>query len=121
MAQRLAYLEAVIGADVTQFRKGMRDVRSDIGGLSSVSRGIASTAQTLTYAVSAPLAALGSYSVSLASDFDASMRNINAIARLGEADLADLSDKVLDYGSKTRSGALETCFSAMSLLLRKLD
>ena len=108
MAQRLAYLEAVIGADVTQFRKGMRDVRSDIGGLSAVSRGIASTAQTLTYAVSAPLAALSSYGVNLASDFDASMRNINAIARLSETDLATLSNEVLDFGAKTRSGALET-------------
>ena len=111
MAQRLAYLEAVIGADVTQFRKGMRDIRNDVGLLSEVTRGLSTVAKTLTYTVSAPLAALGSFAWDTARDFDASMRNINAIAGLTESELEKLSDRVLEFGSKTASGSIESARS----------
>ena len=111
MAQRLAYLEAVIGADVTQFRKGMRDIRNDVGLLSEATKGLSTVARTLTYSVSAPLAAIGSYAFDTAKDFDASMRNINAIAGFTEQELERLSDRVLDLGARNRSGAIASADS----------
>lgn len=105
MAERIAYLEAVVGADITQFRKSMRDIRGDVGILSDVIGGISGAARTMTYAFTAPMVALGTYAVQAASKFDASMRNINSIAQLPEAALQELSNKVLDFGKDTRSGA----------------
>lgn len=118
MAERIAYLEAVVGADVTAFRRGMQQVRNETGILSESMRGIAGIGRTLTLAVSAPLLAIGGASVQAAAEFDASMRNINAIAGLTESELSDLSQTVLDFGKNTRSGATEaanalyTVFSA---------
>lgn len=108
MAERLAYLEAVIGADVTQFRKAMRDVRNDVGVLSETIGGIGKLGRTLTFAVSAPLATLGSYTVQAASSFDGAMRNINSIANMSEEQLASLSAEVREFGATTRGGAVES-------------
>ncbi|KKK74643.1 hypothetical protein LCGC14_2881700, partial [marine sediment metagenome] len=91
MAERLAYLEAVVGADITQFRKGMRDVRNDVGILSETIGGIGKLGRTMTFAITAPLLALGSYAVQAASQFDAAMHNINAIAGLTGEELDSLS------------------------------
>lgn len=118
MAERLAYLEAVVGADITQFRKGMRDVRNETGLLSETVGGLGKIGRTLTFAYTAPLLALGSYAVQTAGQFDASMRNINAIAQLPIDQLDALSDRVLAFGKNTREGvtaaadALYTVFSA---------
>lgn len=107
MAQELGYLEAVIGADITQFRRGMRDVRNEMGVLSETMSGVAGLGRTLTYTLTAPLLAFGSLAVKTAGDFDNSMRNINAIAQLPEAEFQALSDRVLAFGKNTRSGAQE--------------
>lgn len=118
MAERLAYLEAVVGADITQFRKGMRDIRNEAGVFSETMRGIAGAARTLTFAFTVPMVALGSLAVQTASKFDASMRNINAIAGLSEQQFRDLSDATIEFGKNTRGGAigaaeaLYTVFSA---------
>jgi len=107
MAERLAYLEAVVGADITQFRKGMRDVRNDVGILSETIGGIGKLGRTMTFAITAPLLALGSYAVQAASQFDAAMHNINAIAGLTGDELDILSAKTLEFGRNTRAGANE--------------
>jgi len=118
MAERLAYLEAVVGADITQFRKGMRDIRNDVGILSETMGGLGKIGRTMTFTLTAPLVALGSMAVQTAGEFDAAMRNINAIAGLPEAQLADLTQRTLEFGSAIRSGpidsanALYTVFSA---------
>jgi TP901 family phage tail tape measure protein len=106
MAERVAYLEAVVGADITSFRRGMRDVRNDLGILSETIKGIGGLGRTLTFAVSAPLLALGSFAVNQAAEFDAAMRNINSIALLTEEQFASLSQRVLDFGKNTREGAI---------------
>lgn len=111
MAERLAYLEAVVGADITQFRKGMRDIRNEVGILSEVVGGISGAARTATFAISAPLATLGTYTVQAASDFDAAMRNINSITGMSEAQLKSLSDEVRAFSSTTRGGAVDAANS----------
>lgn len=118
MAERMAYLEAVVGADVTAFRRGMQQVRNETGILSETMRGMAGLGRSMTLAFTAPMIALGGAALNTASDFDASMRNINAIAGLTNGELETLSQSVLDFGKNTRSGALEasdalyTVFSA---------
>lgn len=118
MAERLAYLEAVVGADITQFRKGMRDIRNETGLLSETVGGLGRIGRTLTFSYTAPLLALGTFAVQAASKFDASMRNINAIAQLPIDQLDALSERTLAFGKNTRAGAtaaadaLYTVFSA---------
>lgn len=105
IAERLAYLEAVVGADITQFRKGMRDIRNESGILSETLQGLAGIGRSLTYTLTTPLVALGSYTVQAASEFDAAMRNINSIVGLTEQELTALSDEVLQFGKNARTGA----------------
>ena len=118
MAERLAYLEAVVGADITNFRKGMRDVRNEVGILSDTIGGVGRMARTLTFAVSAPLGALGTFAVQQAAGFEAAMRNINSIAFLSAEAFDELSVKVREFGKNTRGGvtsaaeSLYTVFSA---------
>lgn len=118
MAERLAYLEAVVGADITQFRKGMRDIRNDVGILSETIGGIGKLGRTLTFTVTAPLIALGSMAVQSAAQFEGAMYNINAIAGLTADALDDLGARTLEFGKNTRAGAiaaaeaLYTVFSA---------
>jgi TP901 family phage tail tape measure protein len=106
MGEREQYLVAVVGADITQFRQGMRDVRKELGVLDeSSSQSLARLGRTLTYTLTAPLLAVGTAMVGTASNFDASMRNINSIANLSESEFHDLSAAVLDFGKTTRGGA----------------
>lgn len=111
MAERLAYIEAVVGADITQFRKAMRDVRNDVGILSETIGGLGKLGRTATFAISAPLATLGSYAVQASSEFDGAMRNINSIAQVSEAQLGALTQSVLEFGSTTRGGVVESANS----------
>ncbi len=116
--ERLAYLEAVVGADITQFRKGMRDIRNEVGILSESMGGLAGLGRTLTYTVTAPAIAFGTMAVQQASEFDAAMRNINSIVGMSEDQLGALTAQVMDFGKTTRGGvtesanALYTVFSA---------
>lgn len=117
-AERLAYLEAVVGADITQFRKSMRDIRNDVGILSETISGIGGAARTMTFAFTAPMVALGSFAVQAAGSFDASMRNINSILGLSEENFQGLSKEAFDFARTTRAGvtpavdALYEVFSA---------
>lgn len=106
MAERLAYLEAVVGADITQFRKSMRDIRNDVGILSETIGGIGGVARTMTFAFTAPMVALGTYAVQAASGFEAAMRNINSILGLSEAQFTALETEVFDFAKTTRAGVI---------------
>lgn len=118
MTQRIAYLEAVVGADITNFRREMRNVRQELGGVQGAFAGIQRIGRNLTFALTAPLIGAGVAIGTVAMDFEASMRNINSIAGLTEAQFASLSDRTLEWGSSIRTGvvgaaeALYTVFSA---------
>jgi TP901 family phage tail tape measure protein len=107
MAERLAYLEAVVGADITQFRKGMRDIRNEVGLLSETMSGISAVGRTLTFAFTVPAITLGTYAVQAAAGFEEAMRNVNSIAHLTDEEFQQLSDQVLEFGNRTRGGATE--------------
>lgn len=124
MAERIAYLEAVVGADITAFRKGMRDVRNETGILSEQLAGVAGVGRSLTLGLTAPLVAMGTYFGQAASEFDAAMRNINSIAFLSEGALSGLSDRVLQFGGSIRGGpvaAAETLYTVFSAGLTNID
>lgn len=109
MTQTIAYLEAVVGADITDFRRGMQEVRRDTGLFSDNFGGIAGAlnqaGRSLTFAVTVPIMAAAAASVHLASEFDGAMRNINSIAQLPEGQFQSLKQQVIEFGIGTRSGA----------------
>jgi TP901 family phage tail tape measure protein len=107
MAERIAYLEAVVGADITQFRKGMRDIRNETGILSETLQGIAGVGRSMTFALTTPIVTMGTYFAQAASEFDANMRNINSLIKLPQGSFQDLSTEVLNFGMNTRAGANE--------------
>ncbi len=104
--ERIAYLEAVVGADITQFRRGMRDIRNDLGILSETTQGLSGIARTMTYTITAPLLALGTGMAKTAMDFEANMRNINSLLQLSEGEFASLSNQIKDFGLTARGGAI---------------
>lgn len=124
MAERLAYLEAVVGADITQFRKGMRDIRNEVGILSETMQGLSAIGRTMTFAFTAPVVTLGTYAVQAAADFESSMRNVNSIAQLTEDQFDILNERVLDFGRNTRGGpvqAADALYTAYSAGINQMD
>lgn len=104
MAQQIAYLEAFVGADITSFRRAMSEVRSSLLDLGGVSQQLRDVGRNLTYAVTAPLLAAAGTSIALASEFDASMRNIASISTDVANNFNSFSDRVLEFGSQLRAG-----------------
>lgn len=108
MTQVISYMEAVIGADITNFRRGMRDVRNEMGVLSDTVGGMGEFGRILTFGVTVPLVSMGAVALKTASEFDAAMRNTNSILGLSEQQFASLSDEILKFGSNTRAGGIGT-------------
>lgn len=106
MSEQMMYLTAVVGADATQFRRTMSQVRDDVGILSNTIGGISGAARSMTYAFSAPMVALGTLAVNAAAGFDASMRNINSIIGLSEEKFASLSAEAFAFAKTTRDGVV---------------
>lgn len=106
MPNTIAYLEAVVGADITSFRRGMYEVRQsllDIGGLSQTLRNVG---RTMTLGMTIPLLIFGGAAVDQFSKFEEAMRNVNSMTLLGQRDFETLSQAVLQFGSSIRSGPL---------------
>lgn len=104
MAERIAYVEAVFGADITAFRRGASQVRRELGILSDTADGMSRIGRNMTLMLTAPLLAFGGAAVKAAGDFEASMRNVNSILFAQEDELQALSDATLAFGSSLRSG-----------------
>lgn len=106
MPEAVSYLEAVVGADITSFRRAMAQVRSDLTGVhTGMSQAFRNIGRDMTYALTVPMAAIGGASIKLASDFDASMRNISSISEDFANNFDEYSAAVLRFGASTRSGA----------------
>lgn len=102
--QEIAYLTAVVGADITSFRRGMSEVRQsllDVGGLSETLR---TTGRNLTLALTVPMGIAGAAALDMAVDFDAAMRNVASISDVVANNFENSSDVVLEWGSNIRSG-----------------
>ncbi len=115
--QRIAYLEAVVGADITNFRRSMREVRGDVGLLSDKLRGMSRIGRNLTFGLTVPLIAAGTAAVKFASEFDAAMSNVRSIQQMTNNEFSELSDQVLNFGAQIRSGpqaAAESLYTVFS-------
>jgi len=118
MTQQVAYLEAVVGADITTFRRGMQDVRRELGLFSDTAAGLQHLGRNLTFAVTVPIMAALGGAVKVATDFDAAMRNIASISDEVATNFSGMSSEVRDFGAELRGGplaaaeALYTVFSA---------
>jgi TP901 family phage tail tape measure protein len=106
MTQTIAYLEAVVGADITSFRREMQNVRRELGILSDSAAGLQHLGRTLTLGLTTPLVAFGTAAVASASQFDAAMRNISSISEEFATNFEEASQRALDLGSNIRSGPM---------------
>ena len=106
MAERIAYLEAVVGADITAFRRGMSTIRNEMGILSETMQGVAAVGRTMTFTLTAPIVTLGTFAVQATTEFDTAMRNINAIAQLTETQFSNLKEEVMDFAKTTTAGVV---------------
>lgn len=106
MTQTIAYLEAVVGADITSFRKGMQEVRRsvlDVGGLAG---SLQNVGKSMTLALTLPLVGLAAASIKASMDFEAAMRNVASISDDVAGNFQAASKEVLDFGSSIRSGPM---------------
>lgn len=106
MPQTISYLEAVVGADITSFRRAMAEVRSDLTGMSTgIGQSLKNVGRDLTYALTVPLVAAGAASAKLAMDFDASARNIASISTDYAANFDEYNRRILEFGATTQAGS----------------
>jgi len=107
----LGALTIKIVGDLSQFNKDISSVQRQLNtqtkGLSTVAKSMTTIGDTLTKSISLPLIAVGAASVKAAMDFETSMRNVNSISNLSEAELAKLSKQVIDI-SKTLPQSAKT-------------
>ena len=78
---------------------------------------ITNAGKTMTSTVTAPIVAAGTASVSLATDFEAGMSNVQAISGATSSQLEELSNKAIEMGGKTKFSASEAsdAFSYMAM------
>lgn len=101
----IAYLEAIVGADISNYRRQMSIVRNETGLLADQIGGLGRLGQRLSFALTLPMAIAGAGIVKTAADFEASMRNIASISDDVSNNFDEVSRKVLEFGANTRSGA----------------
>ncbi|MDO7888290.1 tape measure protein [Hymenobacter cheonanensis] len=88
MADILASVSVVLGAEISGFRAAMADARKELRGLVQFSEGLKDIGKSLTTYVSAPLALLGGAAVAASAKMEGLSKGLQAIA---QADLAKTS------------------------------
>lgn len=102
--QEIAYLTAVVGADITSFRRGMSEVRQSLLDVGGLSQSLRTTGRNLTLALTVPMGIAGAAALDMAVEFDAAMRNVASISDVVANNFQNSSDTVLEWGSNIRSG-----------------
>lgn len=116
MTQTVAYLEAIVGADITSFRRGMQEVRSEVGFLSDTMGGLSRMGRLMTFGLTVPMVAFGAAAASVFSEFEAEMRNIASISDQVAGRFEFWSDKVREFGEASRSGPQAAAASMYELV-----
>lgn len=107
MADSIAYLEAIVGADISSFRRGMSEVRGELTDTAGLGSGLVSLGQTLTLGLTLPIIGVGVAAIKSFADVDTAMRNTNSILGLSEDQFQALQDKVIAFGATTKEGATD--------------
>ncbi len=108
-----APMQGAIGKLETHARQYKRMGRE----IEGTGKAIASTGQTLTKAVTLPIAGLGIAAVKTAADFEAGMSKVQSISGASAKEMESLSAKAMEMGAKTKFSASESAaaFSYMSM------
>jgi tape measure domain-containing protein len=126
MADILASVSVVLGAEISGFRAAMANARKELSGLVKFSEGLKDVGTSLTQYVSAPLALLGGVSVAAAGKLEGLKNGLAAIAqqdlaKQGVTGLGAMSEaardateriKVLEQIAKAPGLGLETAEQA---------
>jgi TP901 family phage tail tape measure protein len=103
----IATLSVVVDADISRFQSGMNNVNAGIGSAASSLQSLGST-MTQTgasmAAITLPIVAGLGLAVSAATEFDASMTNVNSILQLGADDAAAMNAQILAIGTGAVAG-----------------
>ena len=110
MADILASVSVVLGAEVSAFKAAMADARREFKGLRETGEAMKTVGTSLTTYVSAPLAALGAVAVAASAKMDGLQRGLNAIST---AELA--------RNGTTGFSAIQAATAATSERLKQLE
>lgn len=105
MSETVAYLTAVVGADISAYRRGMSEVRNDLGIMATNIEGLGRVGQQLSFAVTLPLALAAGAIIKTSADFEAAMYNVASISDEVANNFTQMSRDVLEFGANTRTGA----------------
>lgn len=105
---------AKLELDITNFSSNLSKVQSDIestgkklDGLSNLGSGITSVGKSLTTSLTVPIVGVGTAAVALATDFEYSMSQVQAISGATGEDFEDLRDEAIKLGGSTKYSAGE--------------
>ena len=115
MADILASVSVVLGAEISGFRAAMADARKELKGLVQAGEAMKDIGKSLTTYVSAPLALLGAASLKVGGDFQAAFNRVEAATQATGAGLEALRAKAqgialdpkLQFSSVQAAEALE--------------
>jgi|GEM_PF-2158045 len=115
MADILASVSVVLGAEISGFRAAMAQARRELSGLVKFSEGLKDVGTSLTQYVTLPVAALSAASLKVGGDFQAAFNRVQAATQASGAELQALREKAqgialdpkLQFSSVQAAQALE--------------
>jgi TP901 family phage tail tape measure protein len=115
----LAELMVKVGADISDFTRGLKDVQKNIKGLGTslagAGAGITSVGATLSAGLTVPLLALGTTAVVVGAKFDAQMSKVQAISGATAGEFSKLREQALKLGQDSKFSATEVAFGMEQL------
>lgn len=91
-----------IGVDISDFAQQLEGMQSQFEKLGQK---FSETGKTLSLAITAPLAGIGTIALKTFGDFEATMNKVNALAGLTGGEFAKLKEQALELGAKTQFSA----------------
>lgn len=115
MADILASISVVLGAEISGFKAAMAQARRELSGLQQAAEAMKSVGTSLTQYVTLPVAALTAASLKVGGDFQAAFNRVQAATQATGADLQALREKAqgialdpkLQFSSVQAAQALE--------------
>ncbi len=93
MADILASVSVVLGAEISGFRAAMAQARRELSGLVKFSEGLKDVGESLTKYVSLPIAAMGVGALKIGGDFESAFNRVQAATQASGSELEALRKK----------------------------
>lgn len=118
MAVNLGSAVGYLDLDTSKFVKGFKDAKSAVddfkkesqgltGTLSAVGQGVSSAGKDMTLKLTTPLVGLGTAAVTASASLEKGLSKVKAISKASADDMANLKDKAIEMGAKTKFSASE--------------